>query len=122
MSSVRLRSSARTGAATAAAPRSPERRMPDPSGNRRLDFRAFQGRRGLEELSSTWMALAESLPGARFVHFPGWYRAYLSSLEADAQRVWFVAAYRDEALVGILPLHFHAYALKGMHPEVFGTI
>jgi len=87
-----------------------------------LEFRTFQGWNGLEELSSPWTALAGSLPSPRFVHFPAWYRAYVSSLETDTQRVRFVAAYRSGTLVGILPLHFQSYEYKGLRPEVFGTI
>jgi hypothetical protein len=62
------------------------------------------------------------MPGARFVHFPEWYRAYLISLESDPSRVWFIGAYRNQKLVGVFPLQFQKYVVKGMQPRVFGTI
>jgi hypothetical protein len=59
---------------------------------------------------------------ARFNHFPEWYRAYLSSLEPDPNRVWFIAAYRDQALAGIFPLHFQDVRAGAFRPRVLGTI
>ena len=88
----------------------------------RLTFRGHQGPRGLENLSAEWTALADSMPGARFVHYPGWYRAYISSLESDPSRVWFIGAYRGESLVAVFPLHFQRFTFKGIRPRVFGTI
>ena len=87
-----------------------------------LRFQTYQGWHGLQQLAPEWTTLAESLPGARFFHFPEWYRAYLSSLESDPARVWFVAAYRDQKLVAIFPLQFQDYRVMGLRPRLFGTI
>jgi hypothetical protein len=87
-----------------------------------LVFEMYQGLEGLESLAPAWTALVESMPGARFVHFPEWYRAYLVSLESDPSRVWFIGAYRNQKLVGVFPLQFQKYVVKGMQPRVFGTI
>jgi len=87
-----------------------------------LVFETYQGLEGLESLAPAWTTLVESMPGARFVHFPEWYRAYLVSLESDPSRVWFIGAYRHQKLVGVFPLQFQKYLVKGMQPRVFGTI
>jgi hypothetical protein len=85
-------------------------------------FVAHQGLDGLQRLAAQWTTLVESLPGARFMHFPEWYRAYLSSLAPDPARVWFIAAYRDQELVGIFPLEFQSHRVIGLRPRVIGTI
>lgn len=85
-------------------------------------FVAHQGLDGLQRLAARWTTLVESLPGARFMHFPEWYRAYLSSLAPDPARVWFIAAYRDQELVGIFPLEFQSHRVIGLRPRVIGTI
>ena len=85
-------------------------------------FVAHEGLEGLQRLAPEWTALAKSLPGARFMHFPEWYRAYLSSLAPDPARVWFIAAYRDEELVAVFPLQFQSHSVSGLRPRVFGTI
>jgi len=87
-----------------------------------LVFTPYQGLEGLESLAPAWTALTESMPGARFVHYPEWYRAYLVSLETDPSRVWFIGAYRQQKLIGVFPLQFQKYVVKGMQPRVFGTI
>jgi CelD/BcsL family acetyltransferase involved in cellulose biosynthesis len=88
----------------------------------KLTFQAHQGLAALEQLAPAWEALAEATPGARFNHFPGWYRAYVSSLEADPNRVWFVAAYRGAKLVAICPLHFQDFRAGAFRPRILGTI
>jgi CelD/BcsL family acetyltransferase involved in cellulose biosynthesis len=85
-------------------------------------FEAFQGQQGLQRLTPSWTSLVESMPNPRFVHYPEWYRAYLTSLEAEASRLWFIAAYRQGALLGVFPMQFQDYQLKGIRPRVFGTI
>jgi CelD/BcsL family acetyltransferase involved in cellulose biosynthesis len=85
-------------------------------------FVAHQGLEGLQRLAPEWSALAHSLPGARFMHFPEWYRAYLSSLASDPARVWFIAAYRDEELAAVFPLEFQDHRVGVLRPHVFGTI
>jgi CelD/BcsL family acetyltransferase involved in cellulose biosynthesis len=87
-----------------------------------LEFRAFQGRAGFDQLVPEWGQLLDSLPGARFFHHPQWYRAYLGSLAGDPERVWFIAAYRKGALVAIFPLHFQAYRVGLLQPRILGTI
>jgi CelD/BcsL family acetyltransferase involved in cellulose biosynthesis len=44
------------------------------------------------------------------------------SLESEASRLWFIAAYRSRTLIGIFPMQFQDYRLKGIRPRVFGTI
>jgi CelD/BcsL family acetyltransferase involved in cellulose biosynthesis len=85
-------------------------------------FEAHQGPEGLETLWPSWTTLVESMPSPRFVHYPEWYRAYLMSLESEASRLWFIAAYRNRVLIGIFPMQFQHYRLKGLRPRVFGTI
>jgi CelD/BcsL family acetyltransferase involved in cellulose biosynthesis len=87
-----------------------------------LIFETYQGLEGLESLAPAWSALVESMPGARFAHYPEWYRAYLCSLESDPSRVWFIGAYQHQKLIGVFPLQFQKYVVKGMQPRVFGTI
>jgi CelD/BcsL family acetyltransferase involved in cellulose biosynthesis len=87
-----------------------------------LRFTAYQGSEGLERLAPDWTQLAHSLPAARFMHFPEWYRAYLHSLASDPSRVWFVAAYRGFHLVAVFPLHFQSLNIAGLQPRIFGTI
>jgi hypothetical protein len=87
-----------------------------------LIFKAYQGLEGLESLAPEWTSLVESIPGARFVHYPEWYRAYVCTLESDPSRVWFIAAYQTQQLIGVFPLQFQKYVVKGMQPRVFGTI
>jgi hypothetical protein len=87
-----------------------------------LEFQAFQGLQGFERLAPAWRKFAEGMPGARFNHFPEWYRAYLLSLETDPDRVWFIAAYRAAALAGVFPLHFQDIRAMAFRPRVLGTI
>jgi CelD/BcsL family acetyltransferase involved in cellulose biosynthesis len=88
----------------------------------KLTFQAGQGLAALEELAPAWRALAEAMPGARFNHFPEWYRAYVPSLEADPDRVWFVAAYRGGKLIAVCPLHFQDFSAGAFRPRILGTI
>jgi hypothetical protein len=85
-------------------------------------FVAYQGTEGLKRLTPEWNALARSLPGARFMHFPEWYRAYLTSLVADPSSVWFIAAYRCQSLAAVFPCQFQSHSVSGLRPRVFGTI
>jgi CelD/BcsL family acetyltransferase involved in cellulose biosynthesis len=87
-----------------------------------LQFRAHQGLKGLEQLDGVWQILAQSIPGAGFNHFPGWYRAYLVSAACDPANVWFVAAYRGEEVVGIFPLQFQKRQVSFVRPRFLGTI
>jgi len=87
-----------------------------------LTFKLFRGREGLEQLAPPWKDLADSLPGARFVHYPQWYRAYITSLEPNPQLVQFVAAYRNEQLIGVLPLQFQSNLTRWLRPRILGTI
>jgi CelD/BcsL family acetyltransferase involved in cellulose biosynthesis len=96
--------------------------LPDFDTDHGLVFQAYQGFEGLARLTPGWTELAESLPAAGFVHFPEWYRAYLSSLESDPRRVWFIGAFRRQKLVGVFPLQFQAYQVRGLRPNLFGTI
>jgi CelD/BcsL family acetyltransferase involved in cellulose biosynthesis len=97
----------------------------NPVGSRKNDVRSFvayQGLEGLQRLAPEWTALAESLPGVRFMHFPEWYRAYVCSLAPDPARVWFIAAYRNQELVAVFPLEFQYHRIGALRPLVFGTI
>jgi len=85
-------------------------------------FEAFQGFEGFEKLSPHWTTLVESMPSPRFVHYPEWYRAYLTSLENETSRLWFIAAYRAGSLIAIFPMRFQDYLFAGIRPRVFGTI
>jgi CelD/BcsL family acetyltransferase involved in cellulose biosynthesis len=87
-----------------------------------LLFRAFQGSQGLECLAREWMVLAESMPDARFNHFPGWYRAHLASNRSDPASFWFLAAHRDQELVAVFPLQFQSHRVKILRPKFLGTI
>lgn len=87
-----------------------------------LLFQAYQGSQGLEHLAPEWTVLAESMPGARFNHFPGWYRAHLASHRSDPASLWFIAAYRDEQLVAVFPLQFQSHRVKVLRPRFLGTI
>lgn len=87
-----------------------------------LLFQAYQGSQGLEHLAPEWTALAESMPRARFNHFPGWYRAHLASHRSDPASLWFIAAYRDQQLVGVFPLQFQSHRVKVLRPRFLGTI
>jgi hypothetical protein len=67
--------------------------------------------------------LAKSIPSARFNHFPGWYRAYLTSRMSDPDTVWFIAAYRDgRELAAIAPLQFQRRRVRLLHPRLLGTV
>lgn len=90
--------------------------------NEPIRFRAEQGLRGLERLAPEWTALVESMPAARFNHFPGWYRAHLSSHRSDPQSFWFIAAYRGQQLVAIFPLQLQRRRVKILRPKFLGTI
>jgi CelD/BcsL family acetyltransferase involved in cellulose biosynthesis len=87
-----------------------------------LLFQAYQGSQGLERLAPEWTVLAESIPGARFNHFPGWYRAHLVSHRSDPDSLWFIAAYRDQQLVAVFPLQFQSHRVKILRPKFLGTI
>ena len=87
-----------------------------------LAFQAHQGLPGLQRLIPDWTRLLESLPGARFNHFPGWYRAYLASGEFDPAKVWFIAAYRDRELVAVCPLQFQSHRVPLVQPRYLGTL
>jgi len=87
-----------------------------------LLFRAHHGPQGLEQLAPEWGALAESLPGAAFYHFPEWYRAYLAAYRADSGRIWFVAAYRDHELAAVFPLQFQTHRVRLLRTRFLGTI
>jgi CelD/BcsL family acetyltransferase involved in cellulose biosynthesis len=97
----------------------------NPVGSRKEDVPAFvahQGLEGLRQLAPEWTALADSLPGVRFMHFPEWYRAYLCSLAPDPARIWFIAAYRNQELTAVFPLEFQYHRIGALRPLVFGTI
>jgi CelD/BcsL family acetyltransferase involved in cellulose biosynthesis len=87
-----------------------------------LEFQAHQGLPGLQHLTEDWTRLLESLPAARFNHFPGWYRAYLASGEFDPANVWFIAAYRGRELVAICPLQFQSHRVPLVQPRYLGTL
>lgn len=87
-----------------------------------LAFEAHQGLPGLERLASEWQALAESLPGMRFMHLPNWYRAYLTSRKSDPDLIWFVTAHRGPCLVAVFPLQFQNYQVRSLRPRLLGTI
>lgn len=93
-----------------------------PRAGRKFAFRAYRGLEGLERLAAEWIVLLETIPDPRFNQFPEWYRAYLSSLVADDNRVWFVAAYRGGALVAICPMQFQDYRVGVFRPRILGTI
>jgi CelD/BcsL family acetyltransferase involved in cellulose biosynthesis len=87
-----------------------------------LTFSAYQGLDGFERLASKWRVLAETIPNVRFNQLPEWYRAYLTSLEADCNRVWFVAAYRDGKLAAIFPLQFQNVRVGMLRLRILGLI
>jgi CelD/BcsL family acetyltransferase involved in cellulose biosynthesis len=88
-----------------------------------LSFQAFRGLAGLEQLAPQWTVLAESIPGASFNHFPGWYRAYLASRRSDPDSVWFIAAYRNgRELAAIAPLQYQSRRIRFLHPRLLGTV
>ena len=85
-------------------------------------FQAHQGLPGLQHLTQDWLHLLETMPGARFNHFPGWYRAYLASGDIDPASVWFIAVHRGAQLVGICPLQFQNHRVPLLHPRYLGTL
>ena len=86
-------------------------------------FVPFQGMDGLEQIAPAWLRLLESMPQARFNHFPGWYRAHLASGRADPATVWFLAAYDDnERLTGIFPLQAQSRSVRFVHPRLLGSV
>ncbi|HEV2701266.1 MAG TPA: GNAT family N-acetyltransferase, partial [Steroidobacteraceae bacterium] len=87
-----------------------------------LTFQAHQGLPGLRHLNEDWLRLLESMPGASFNHFPGWYRAYLSCGDVDAAKVWFIAIHRNAQLVAICPLQFQSHRVPFLHPRYLGTL
>lgn len=87
-----------------------------------LVFHAYQGPSGFQELSAQWLQLAESIPGARFNHYPGWYRAFLASSCCDPSSVWFVTAHRQQQLIAIFPLQFQTRTIRMLHPQLLGTL
>jgi CelD/BcsL family acetyltransferase involved in cellulose biosynthesis len=85
-------------------------------------FLAFQGLEGLERIAPEWLRLAASIADARFNHFPGWYRAHLTSGMSDPASVWFVACYgENQQLTGIFPLQFQRRTVKFLRPRLLGT-
>lgn len=89
--------------------------------DRELTFRAFHGLEGLECLAASWREFVVGMRNARFNQLPEWYRAFLSSLGTDPERVWFIAAYRGAELAGIFPLHFQNFSALAFRPRVLGT-
>jgi hypothetical protein len=87
-----------------------------------LVFQAYQGLAGLQHLSEEWARLLQSMPGARFNHFPGWHRAYLASGDFDPANVWFIAAYREGELAAICPLQFQTHRVPFLQPRYLGTL
>jgi CelD/BcsL family acetyltransferase involved in cellulose biosynthesis len=87
-----------------------------------LIFQAYQGLEGFKRLLPEWIALAESMPGIRFNQYPEWYRAYMSSLESDTNRVWFVGGYRDGILAAVFPLQFQQTGAGVFRHRQLGTI
>lgn len=87
-----------------------------------VDFQAYQGFEGLERLASEWAILAESMPDARFNHFPAWYRAHLVSRRSDPASIWFIAAHRDGQLAAVFPLQLQNRRVKILRPRFLGTI
>jgi CelD/BcsL family acetyltransferase involved in cellulose biosynthesis len=85
-------------------------------------FRAYQGHEGLSQLAAEWTALLDTMPNARFNHFPEWYRAYLSPLVSDAERVWFIAGYRSGKLRAVFPLRFQDHSVGMLRPRILGTL
>ena len=96
--------------------------MSDVVGRSKLRFEAGQGMAGLERLLPAWQTLMQTIPSLRFNHFPEYYRAYVASNATDPKRIWFVAAYREQTLVAIFPLHFQDYIAGAFRPRVLGTI
>jgi CelD/BcsL family acetyltransferase involved in cellulose biosynthesis len=87
-----------------------------------LTFRAYRGAEGLEALAPEWSALVAAMPGARFNHFPEWYRAYLSSLEPRPHNLLFIAARRGPTLTAVCPLHFQDFHFGAFRPRLLGSI
>jgi CelD/BcsL family acetyltransferase involved in cellulose biosynthesis len=87
-----------------------------------LVFQAHQGRPGLQHLTPEWTRLVELMPGARFDHFPCWYRAYLTSGDCDPASVWFIAAHRDAQLVAVCPLQLQRHRVPFLNPRYLGTL
>jgi CelD/BcsL family acetyltransferase involved in cellulose biosynthesis len=86
-------------------------------------FLALQGLAGLERIATEWQRLAETIPQARFNHFPGWYRAHLASGMSDPARVWFIAAYGEgRQLRTVFPLQFQRRTIRFLHPRLLGTL
>jgi len=88
----------------------------------KMIFRAYQGREGLSQITPEWSALLDRIPNVRFNHFPEWYRAYLSPLVSDGERVWFVAAYRCGKLCAVFPLRFQDHSVGILRPRILGTL
>jgi CelD/BcsL family acetyltransferase involved in cellulose biosynthesis len=85
-------------------------------------FIALQGVAGLEQIATEWHRLAESIPGARFNHFPGWYRAHLASGMSDPASIWFIAIHGDgQRLRAVFPLQFQRRRIRLLHPRLLGT-
>ncbi len=96
--------------------------MPSDADHNGLVFQAYRGSEGLGRLAPEWSALVQAMPDARFNHFPEWYRAYLSSLEPDPDRMWFIAARRGLSLAAVCPLHFQDFHFGAFRPRLLGTI
>src|SRR5271154_5527799 len=87
-----------------------------------LTFSAHQGLEGFERLFPEWRTLAQTIPDIRFNQLPEWYRAYLTSLEPDCNRIWFVAAHRDGKIAAIFPLQFDIMRVGGFPLRILGLI
>lgn len=87
-----------------------------------LAFQAYRGLEGLEQLAPEWSALVDTMPDARFNQFPEWYRSYLSSLEPNPSRLWFIAARRGPTLAAVCPLHFQDFHFGRFRPRLLGSI
>jgi CelD/BcsL family acetyltransferase involved in cellulose biosynthesis len=88
-----------------------------------LIFQAYQGLQGFERLLPEWNELLRSIPEVRFNQYPEWYRAYLSSsLEPDANRIWFIAGYRNEILQAVFPLQLYTTRVGLLRHRQLGTI
>jgi CelD/BcsL family acetyltransferase involved in cellulose biosynthesis len=85
-------------------------------------FRTFHGLKGLDQLAAEWTGLVQTLPRVSFNQLPEWYRAYLTSGLSNPDRIIFVAAYRDQALVAVFPLQFQSLWSHVLEPRVLGTI
>jgi CelD/BcsL family acetyltransferase involved in cellulose biosynthesis len=87
-----------------------------------LEFQLVRGRDGLASIAADWTRLLGSLPGLRFFHGPGWYRAFMENVASDPDEVIFVVAYRDGRMAGVVPLRRSARKVGGLSLHVLGLI